>query len=335
MLPDLSVFGLTELVQLRERITEELHGRYEKNLTLVFTDVVGSTTYFAQEGDAAGRALMQRHLDHLEALWPAAGGRIVDTAGDGAFSCFAAVDPAAGAIVELFARIEDQNLKRDTTHRLRLRCGVHHGSVLTDGKIVSGDAVNLCARLASTCAPDEVRMTRAAFLELGSDRRVACTAIKPLELKGIARPVEVVVLEHHRRAMPAAVRIHETSEVISLPDKDTISFGRLRDVDGMRANDIVLTHPDPEMALRVSRWHFEIRQRPEGPRLRALTDLATDVDGRPVLKNQEVLVRTGSVVVVAGVLRLTFLGQRTMIGARDRTQHAPTSQFKAVEAPKG
>ena len=54
-----------------------------------------------------------------------------------------------------------------------------------------------------------------------------------------------------------------------------------------------------------------------------------------MLKNQEVLVRTGSVVVVAGVLRLTFLGQRTMIGARDRTQHAPTSQFKAVEAPKG
>ncbi len=333
MLPDTSGLGMTQLIQLLEQLEQELRQRFERNLAIVFTDVVGSTAFFAQHGDSAGRALLQRHLDHLNELWPAAEGRIVDTAGDGAFSVFPAVEAAAKALIELFARVDEHNRRRETSHRLRLRCGVHFGPVLTDGTLVTGDAVNLCARVIATASPDEIRLTRPAFLELSNDLRVSCHPLAPLSLKGLARPVEVVVLEHHRRAMPSAVMVQETKEVVTLPDKETITFGRLREQNGVPANDIALTHPDPELALRVSRWHFEIRQRPEGPRLRALTELGTDVDGRPVLKNQEVLLRSGSVVTVAGILHLRFLGERTMLGARDRDQHAPTAQFAAVEPP--
>jgi class 3 adenylate cyclase len=333
MLPDTSGLSMTEIIQLRERLAQELHLRFERNVALVFTDVVGSTAYFAQHGDDAGRALLQRHLDHLAELWPRTGGRVVDTAGDGAFSVFPTTEGAAVSLIELFAHVDEHNRRRETIHRLRIRCGLHFGPVLTDGTIVTGDAVNLCARITATANPDEIRLTRAAFLELSNDLRVLCHPIKPLEVKGVNRAVEAVVLEHHRRAMPAAVRIKETGEVFSLPDKETITFGRLREQDGVKANDILLTHPDRELALRISRWHFEIRNRAEGPRLRALTDLATDVDGRPVLKNQEVLLRSGSVVCVAGILHLTFIGERTMMGVRDRDQHAPTTQFKAVEPP--
>jgi hypothetical protein len=187
--------------------------------------------------------------------------------------------------------------------------------------------------VAATAQADEIRMSRAAFLELPGEMRVACRPLPPVQLKGVSRPVETVIFEHHRRSMPAAVRIQETSEVIALPDRETITFGRLREQDGVKANDVVLVHPDRELSLRISRWHFEIRQRPDGPRLRALSELATDVDGRAVLKNQEVFIRSGSVVTVAGVLHLSFLGERTMMGARDHDQHAPTAQFTAVEEP--
>ena len=35
-------------------------------------------------------------------------------------------------------------------HQLQVRIGVHWGPVLTDGQIVSGDSVNLCARVAAS-----------------------------------------------------------------------------------------------------------------------------------------------------------------------------------------
>ena len=41
--------------------------RFERRRALVFSDVVGSTPYFARFGDEAGRQLQQRHVDLLNA----------------------------------------------------------------------------------------------------------------------------------------------------------------------------------------------------------------------------------------------------------------------------
>ena len=44
---DLETMSLTEMIRLRELISEVLLRRFERNLALAFTDVVGSTAYFA------------------------------------------------------------------------------------------------------------------------------------------------------------------------------------------------------------------------------------------------------------------------------------------------
>ena len=88
MSTDLDALTFTEMIQLQTQLGEAVKRRFEKQLCLVFTDVVGSTAYFARFGDAAGRGLQQRHFDLLRHALPAGGGRIVDTAGDGAFAVF-------------------------------------------------------------------------------------------------------------------------------------------------------------------------------------------------------------------------------------------------------
>ena len=92
---DLASLGLTEIIQLQDRLSQELKQRFERSLALVFTDVVGSTEYFARFGDEAGRGLHQRHLDLLRDVLPRHDGRVVDTAGDGAFTVFTRVQAAA------------------------------------------------------------------------------------------------------------------------------------------------------------------------------------------------------------------------------------------------
>ena len=319
--PDYERLSLTEVIQLQNRLSEMVKRRFERMMALAFTDVVGSTQYFARFGDEAGRRLQQRHLDVLRACLEKTGGRIVDTAGDGAFSCYPTAEAAANTLLDLEQRILVANVREPSEHQLSVRAGVHWGVVLSDAAVVTGDAVNLCARVANTAEGREIRLTRAAFLELPNTLRARCRFVRRTELKGIGAPVELLSLEwRDPKLFPTIVKIAETGEQLPLPNRDTITFGRLGEVNGMPGNDVVLLHPDRSVAQKVSRWHFELRRHPHGFVLRCVSAKGTQVDDTNVAEGQEVPLRPGSVVRVAGVLTLTFAvdaGQSTLAGTID------------------
>lgn len=304
---DTDSLTLTEIIQLQTLLSQTLQRRFERQLALVFTDVAGSTQYFARFGDEAGRRLVQRHIDLLSAVLPRNQGRIVDTAGDGAFTCFPTVELARQAMVELQQAIMRENLLFSREQQLVVRCGLHYGNVLTDGTLVTGDAVNLCSRVAGTAQGGEMRLTRAAFQELLPNHRLRCRDMKMVEMKGISRPVEVLAFEwRDTSGFPTMVTLVETGLEFRLPDQDVISFGRLREIKGMPANDVILELPEAQQSLQISRWHFELRRRPEGFLLRPVSDQTTEVDGAIVTKGQEVPLRAGSTVRVARLLSLQF-----------------------------
>lgn len=304
---DPETISLTELIQLQNRLSETLKRRFERPRALAFTDVVGSTPYFARFGDEAGRRLQQRHLDTLREVLPIGDGYIVDTAGDGAFTCFPYVEGAVAAMGELQRRILTSNVPFERPHRLSVRVGIHYGPVLTDGHQVAGDSVNLCARVASSAGGGEIRITRGAFHELPNHLRVRCEDPQLVELKGVPNPVEVLRFEWlDRTVFPEVLIIEDTGARLVLPSMDLIRVGRVREVNGVHANDVVLSHPDPEVARRISRWHFELHRQPDGFRLRSLSDQSTVVDGVFVPKGESVPVTPSSMVVVSGVLTLRF-----------------------------
>lgn len=299
---------MTEIIRLQNQLQDELTRRFARQVALVFSDIVGSTPYFARFGDAAGRQLQQLHFDLLGSSVSAAGGRIVDTAGDGAFCAFINPETAIGALIELQQQIARSNSGRGRQHQLQIRVGLHWGSVLTDGSVVSGDAVNLCARVAASAEPGEIRLTREAFLELGRMHRLECRALGTVGLKGVAAPVDLLVLDWRDQALfPRRLRIDETNEVIDLPQQDIVAFGRLAEHDGQRANDVVLSHPDPEAARQISRWHCELRRLADGLQLKALSDNGTEVDGVMIAKGEQAVVRAGSRIRIADVLSLNLL----------------------------
>src|SRR3954467_8923475 len=116
---------MTELIQLQTWIGEALRRRFEKPLCFCFSDVVGSTAYFARFGDAAGRGLQQLHFDLLNQVLPAAGGRGGDTAGGGGGAVFPTVEAATDAVIKLQNLISEQNATRSGEHQLAVRVGVH------------------------------------------------------------------------------------------------------------------------------------------------------------------------------------------------------------------
>ena len=136
-------------------------------------------------------------------------------------------------------------------------------------------------------------------------------------------------------AFPRLVQIEETGETIDLPHQDIVAFGRLKDHEGLRANDIVLRHPRPELDRFISRWHFELRRVADGLRLRALSEGHTTVDGQPAARGVDLPVRTGSLIGVAQTLTLRLTLPPSMLdNEHSRTMtviRQPTSRLSSDE----
>ena len=319
--------SMTEIIRLQDLLSRELKVRFEKELALGFSDIVGSTEYFARFGDEAGRKLQQRHFDFLQQTVPARQGRVVDTAGDGAFLVFPTAEAAAAAFIELQTNISGDNLTRPREHQLQVRLGLHWGPVLTDGDQVTGEAVNLAARVTASAAPGEIRLTMDVFRSFSNTfYRLSSRVLGPVALKGIFRPVDLLSLQwRDRNLYPDSVRIRETGWQVRLPPQDTISFGRLQENEGVAANDVVLSMTEMADTLKISRWQFELRRYPDGFRLRPVSEQLTEVDGVPIAKGMEVPIRPGTLVRVARVATLEFFSQPMVSGPGGGETLMPTT----------
>jgi class 3 adenylate cyclase len=124
--------------------------------TLLFTDVVGSTTRAAELGDARWRDLLSRLFDESRKLLERFGGREVDTTGDGMLATFEGPARALHCAAALRRCAED--------HDVQIRVGVHVGEVELVGTDVRGITVHEAARVMAVAEPDEIlvsELTRA------------------------------------------------------------------------------------------------------------------------------------------------------------------------------
>ena len=119
--------------------------------TLLFTDIVGSTSRAANLGDQRWRELLGRHHALVRREIARFRGEERDTAGDGFFATF---DGPARAI--RCAQIVTQRVRE---LGLEIRAGLHTGECeLHDGK-VAGIAVSIGARVAAEASAGEVLVT--------------------------------------------------------------------------------------------------------------------------------------------------------------------------------
>jgi pimeloyl-ACP methyl ester carboxylesterase len=120
--------------------------------TVLFTDIVGSTSRAAELGDEAWKGIAERHHATVRAMLGRYRGREIDTAGDGFFASFdgpARAVRCARAIVDAMAPIG-----------IEVRAGLHTGEVTTIDEKVAGIAVSIGARVGGLAAPSEVLVSQ-------------------------------------------------------------------------------------------------------------------------------------------------------------------------------
>jgi class 3 adenylate cyclase len=119
--------------------------------TLLFTDIVDSTTRAAEMGDRRWRDLLDQHHDLVRGELGRFGGREVATTGDGFFATFDS--PAQAVRCALSAADGVGSLG------IQIRAGVHTGEVEVRGSDLGGLAVHIGARVAASAQPGEVMVS--------------------------------------------------------------------------------------------------------------------------------------------------------------------------------
>jgi class 3 adenylate cyclase len=161
-----------------------------KVVTVLFCDLVGSTALGESTDPEALRARLRRYFQDLRAILERHGGSVEKFAGDAVMAVFGipvAHEDDALRAVRAAAEMRDAIV----AHGLEARIGVNTGEVVVGGEsetLVTGDAVNVAARLEQAAASGEILIgaeTRALVRDA-----VQVEAVEPLELKGKSQPVE-------------------------------------------------------------------------------------------------------------------------------------------------
>lgn len=122
-------------------------------VTLLFTDIVGSTGLFEKLGDERARALLRRHDDVVRGELKRYRGREVKHQGDSFMVAFASTRDALDCALDIQGSIERVP---SGGNRLRIRAGLHSGPVIRERRDYYGRTVNLASRVASVAEGSQI-----------------------------------------------------------------------------------------------------------------------------------------------------------------------------------
>ena len=197
----------------RLEVADERKSR--KVVTVLFCDVTGSTALGEDLDSESLRKVMERYFDAARSVVESHGGTVEKFIGDAVMAVFGVpvvheddALRAARAAAELrdgLGQINDE-LRREFGIELAVRMGINSGEVMTGagGTLVTGDAVNVAARLEQAAGVNEILIgDRTRELAEGA---LELERAQPIDAKGKSEPVVAHRLLSVRQDAPAFLR---------------------------------------------------------------------------------------------------------------------------------
>ena len=249
-------------------------GQALKQVTVLFVDVVGSTTLSQQLDPEDVHNIMNDALTGFTAIVQTHRGKVLNYAGDSVLAAFGADevredDPeravlAGLALLKEGARQGERVLRHHGQAGFNVRVGVHTGDVLL-GRGVDGDGnirgftVNVAARMEQTAPPGAMRISQQTYSRVRGVFDVL--AQPPIEVKGVAEPVATYLVQRRKpRAVGTAnrgiegVRTRMVGREIELEQLQD-AFSRLLD-----QGSLTLVTVAAEAGLGKSRLFYEFKK---------------------------------------------------------------------------
>jgi adenylate cyclase len=182
--------GLAGL-QLWQSLAESAgRGRGERELALLFTDLVGFSSWALDVGDATALELLRAVGDAVESSVLAHDGRIVKRLGDGVMASFLTAEAAVAAALDAQSAVIGIEIEG---YRARMRAGIHWGRPRKLGGDYLGVDVNIAARVADCAKPDQVVVSD-VVLERIDTTGLKTARSKRLKAKGAPRELRTIAV---------------------------------------------------------------------------------------------------------------------------------------------
>jgi class 3 adenylate cyclase len=189
--------------------TFDLEQRFKiTSLTILFTDLRGSTALYDRVGDLAAFDLVRSHFGELIAAVAAEGGAVVKTIGDAVMATFTTPDRALRSAMRMREAMRQINTKRGSED-LALNIGLHEGPclavMLDDRQDYFGQTVNIAARVQGLAEPTAVLATGPVVQSAEAARLLSeagyRTTSRLLNLRGVSEAFQIYeIREAEQRA---------------------------------------------------------------------------------------------------------------------------------------
>ncbi len=248
-----------------------------RQVTILFLDVVGSTTLSRQLDPEDIHEVMDGALGRCTAIVEALGGKVLQYAGDNLLAVFGAdetrEDDAERATHTGLALLAEgrrlgEEVQREHGHAgFDVRVGLHTGGVLLGGGVdaegsIRGLAVNIAARMEQTAPAGALRISRDTYRHVRGLFDVEPQP--PIEVKGLDEPVVTYLVQRARpRAFRASGRGIEGIETAMVGrDAELAQFTRALD-EARAQRELRMITVVADAGLGKSRLLLEVERRLE------------------------------------------------------------------------
>ncbi len=192
--PNLDVIGVEHIAF--EELIESAKSTYshqgnEGTATVMFTDIVNSTSIASAVGDRAWASTISWHLESVTSIIEENGGSVVKTLGDGTMSTFLSARGAMSAARAIQSLVTSSQREP----QLQIRIGLHTGDVIQSEGDFFGSVVNKAARIASAAAPSQVLVSDATRVMVGNNPEFSFADPVAVILKGFEGEQSISTLE--------------------------------------------------------------------------------------------------------------------------------------------
>lgn len=161
-----------------------------QTVTVLFTDLVGSTELLTSMAPDQADALRLSHFSSLRQAIAAAGGTEVKNLGDGLMVTFSSVSRALACAVSMQQAIERHN--RRANHRFAIRVGLSHGEATEEDGDYFGEPVIEAARLCAHAEGGQILTTAMCRAMAGRHATQEFVSLGEASLRGLPEPIDLV-----------------------------------------------------------------------------------------------------------------------------------------------
>jgi class 3 adenylate cyclase len=159
--------------------------------TVLFTDIVDSTTLTQSLGDEAALAMLGVHDTIVRDALSASGGREVKHTGDGIMASFVSTAGAVRCAIQIQREL-DKQAQANPERPLKVRVGAAAGEPVEQHNDLFGSTVQLACRLCERAAPEQILVSN-TIAELCIGKGLRFEDLGEVVLKGFGYPIRAHV----------------------------------------------------------------------------------------------------------------------------------------------